>query len=137
MSNYVLSRRRLEPTTQTNIKKLRSSALWDKQMQIRSIIVWRERRDMGSISQKVVKCDFQAFDWLKFTLTTDLRLTTFCEIDPWCLTSLSTIFQIYWWRQLEYPEKATDLSQITDKLTIVWKTLVLPHHFTEMGWGRS
>ena len=29
------------------------------------------------------KCDFQAFDWLKFTLTTDLRLTTFCEIDPW------------------------------------------------------
>jgi hypothetical protein len=31
------------------------------------------------------KCDFQAFDWLKFTLTTDLRLTTFCEIDHWCL----------------------------------------------------
>jgi hypothetical protein len=27
------------------------------------------------------KCDFQTFDWLKFTLTTDLRLTTFCEID--------------------------------------------------------
>ena len=27
------------------------------------------------------KCDFQAFDWLEFTLTTDLRLTTFCEID--------------------------------------------------------
>ena len=27
------------------------------------------------------KCDFQAFDWLKFTLTTDLRFTTFCEID--------------------------------------------------------
>ena len=23
------------------------------------------------------KCDFQAFDWLKFTLTTDLRLTNF------------------------------------------------------------
>ena len=35
------------------------------------------------------KCDFQAFVWLKFTLTTDLRLTTFCEIDhrfPKCLT---------------------------------------------------
>ena len=31
------------------------------------------------------KCDFQAFDWLKFTLTTDLRLTTFCEIDHWSL----------------------------------------------------
>ena len=24
--------------------------------------------------------------------------------------------QFYWWRKSEYPEKATDLSQITDKL---------------------
>jgi len=35
---------------------------------------------------------------------------------------LSTIFplyrgsQFYWWRKLEYTEKTTDLSQVTDKL---------------------
>jgi hypothetical protein len=38
-------------------------------------------------------------------------------IEVRCLTPLSKIFQLLLlWRKLEYPEKSTDLSQVTDKL---------------------
>jgi cytochrome b561 len=43
---------------------------------------------------------------------------------------LSTIFQLYWWKKPEYPEKITDLSKVTDKYYHLMLYLV---HFAMRG----
>jgi hypothetical protein len=48
------------------------------------------------------------------------------NLNVWCLTPLSTIFQLYhgdpflWWRKPDYPERTTDHWQTTGKLYHLW-----------------